>query len=205
MKRNLLSMNLQLFAEPGGSAGTGSQGNAGGNLPGGASGTQGGHPSPAYTYEQAEEIAQARAQKAEAEALKGYFQKQGMSEQEVTQAIADFREKQKNRRPDVAAIEAQRDEALKEIQQYKNEKILLGMKVRQEDLDYVAFKVSKLVTDKKDFQTAASEFLKENPRYMNQSTYRISTGAEGQQGGSAQTANEQVNEAIREAIRGKRG
>lgn len=195
-------MDLQLFAETGGDAGTGGSGGAGGNPSGGS---QGGLPAPAYTYEQAEEIAQARAQKAEAEALKGYFQKQGMSEQEVTQAIADFREKQKSRQPDVAAIEAQRDAALQELQQHKNEKTLLGMKVRQEDLDYVAFKVGKLVTDKKDFQTAAAEFLKENPRYTNQSTYRISTGSEGQQGGSAQTANEQVNEAIREAIRGKRG
>lgn len=207
MKRNGLPMNLQLFAEPGGGAGAGSQGAAGGTPPASVGSSQGGHPTPAYTYEQAEEIAQARAQKAEADALRGYFQKQGMSEQEVAQAIADFREKQKSRQPNVAAVEAERDEALKKIQQYENEKTLSGMHVRQEDLDYVSFKVSQLVTEKKDFKTAAAEWLKENPRYAGQGAqaYRVSTGAQGAQGGGVQTANEQVNEAIREAIRGKRG
>lgn len=123
----------------------------------------GGGPVPSYTYEQAEDIAQARAQKAESDALKGYFQKQGMSEAEVTQAIADFREKQKSRQPNMSALEAERDEALGKIRQYENERTLAGMHVRQEDLDYVAFKVSQLVTDKKDFKMAAAEWLKENP------------------------------------------
>ena len=192
-----LPMRLQMFAD----GGDGGQGGAGGDPPAGGSG--GGGPVPSYTYEQAEEIAQARAQKAEADALKGYFQKQGMSEAEVTQAIADFREKQKSRQPNVSAIEAERDKALGELQQYKNEKTLAGMHVKQEDLDYVAFKVGQMVTDKKDFETAAKEWLKENPRYAGKGTYRVSTGAEGQQGGGAQTANEQINSAIRDAIRGR--
>ncbi len=186
--------------------GDGGQGGAGGGQPAGGGGkSQTGGPVPSYTYEQAEEIAQARAQKAEADAdaLKGYFQKQGMSEAEVTQAIADFREKQKSRQPNVSAIEAERDEALRKIQQYENERTLAGMHVKQEDLDYVAFKVSQLVTDKKDFKTAAKEWLKENPRYAGKGTYRVSTGVEGQQGGGAQTANEQINNAIRDVIRGR--
>lgn len=193
-----LPMRLQMFAD---GEGDGSQGSTGGDPPTGGSG--GGGPVPSYTYEQAEEIAQARAQKAEADALKGYFQKQGMSEAEVTQAIADFREKQKSRQPNVTAIEAERDEALKKIERYENEKTLAGMHVREEFLDYVLFKVSQLVTEKKDFKTAASEWIKENPRYASQGVYRVSTGAEGTQGGSAQTANEQINNAIRDAIRGK--
>lgn len=191
-----LPMRLQMFAD----GGDGGQGGAGGDPPAGGSG---GGPVPSYTYEQAEEIAQARAQKAEADALKGFFQKQGMSEAEVTQAIADFREKQKSRQPNVSAIEAERDEALRKIQQYENERTLAGMHVKQEDLDYVAFKVSQLVTDKKDFKTAAKEWLKENPRYAGKGTYRVSTGVEGQQGGGAQTANEQINNAIRDVIRGR--
>ena len=52
--------------------GGGGQGGTGGDPAAGGSG--GGGPVPSYTYEQAEEIAQARAQKAEADALKGYFQ-----------------------------------------------------------------------------------------------------------------------------------
>ena len=120
-----------------------------------------------------------------------------------------FREKQKSRQPNVTAIEAERDEALKKLQQYENEKLLTGMHVKQEDLDYVAFKVSQMVTDKKDFKTAAEEWLKENPRYAGKNpgagVYRVSTGTDGTQGGTAQTANEQINDAIRDAIRGKRG
>ncbi len=194
-----LPMRLQMFAEPGGDGGDG-----GGPPAPARGGNGGGDPVPSYTYEQAEEIAQARAQKAEADALKGYFQKQGMSEAEVTQAIADFREKQRSGQPNVAALETERDEALKKIEQYENEKTLAGMHVREEFLDYALFKVSQLVTDKKDFKTAAGEWIKENPRYASQGVYRVSTSAEGAQGGgSAQTANEQINNAIRDAIRGR--
>lgn len=199
MKDTRLPMRLQIFAD-------GGDGGDGGDPAPGGGGTQRGNPAPApaYTYEQAEEIAQARAQKAEADALKGFFTKQGMSEAEVTQAITDFREKQKNRRPNVAAIEAERDEAQRKLQQYENEKLLSGMHVKQEDLDYVAFKVSQLVTDKKDFKTAAAEWLKENPRYAVKSNYRVSTGADNTQGsGGTQTGNEMINEAIRSAIRGR--
>ncbi len=195
--------DLQLFAEGGGGEGEGQGGTGGGPVSGGGAASRG-NPAPAYTYEQAEEIAQARAQKAEADALKGYFQKQGMSEAEVAQAITDFREKQKSRQPNVAAIEAERDEAQKKLQQYENEKLLAGMHVRQEDLDYVAFKVGQLVTDKKDFKTAATEWLKENPRYAVKHNYRVSTGADNTQGsGGTQTGNEMINEAIRNAIRGR--
>jgi len=202
MKNYRLPMKLQTFAEAGGDGGQAGAGGAGGGPSGGNGGGQPGSPAPSYTYEQAEEIAQARAQKAEADALKGFFQKLGMSEAEVSQAVADFQEKKKSRQPDVAAIERERDEALEEIQRYKNEKTLSEMRVRPEDLDYVTFKVSQLVTDKKDFKAAATEWLKENPRYAGHGAYRVSTGAEGSQGG-AQTANEQINDAIREAIRGK--
>lgn len=201
MKYMKVPMELQMFADGGGGGG---QGGSGGDPAPGGGGARQGNPAPAYTYEQAEEIAQARAQKAEADALKGFFTKQGMSEAEVTQAIADFREKQKSRQPNVAAIEAERDEAQKKLQQYENEKLLAGMRVKPEDLDYVSFKVSQLVTDKKDFKTAAAEWLKENPRYAGQSAYRVSTGADNTQGSSgAQTGNEMINEAIRNAIRGR--
>ena len=185
MKDIKLPMRLQMFAE-GGQGGT-----EGDPAPGGS--TRRENPAPAYTYEQAEE-----------DALKGYFQKQGMSEAEVTQAIADFREKQKSRQPNVAALEAERDEAQEKLQQYENEKVLAGMRVKQEDLDYVAFKVGRLVTDKKYFKTAAAEWLKENPRYAVKSNYRVSTGADNTQGsGGTQTGNEMINEAIRSAIRGR--
>ena len=44
----------------------------------------------------------------------------------------------------------------------KNEKVLTSKGVKADDLDYVMFKVSKLVDDKTDFEKAADKFLKEN-------------------------------------------
>ena len=56
-----------------------------------------------YSYEQAEEIANARAGKAERAALANYFRRQGMTEEEITTAISDFKAKRQASKPDVAA------------------------------------------------------------------------------------------------------
>lgn len=189
-------MDLQLFAD-GGEGGSGGQGGEGAGS--GGNGGQGGNA--AYTYEQLEEVASARASKAERAAIANYLRGKGMSEDDITTAINDFKAKQKANQPDVSAIEKERDDALKELNQYKNEKILTGKGVRQEDLDYVAFKVSQLVTDKKDFNAAADEYLKANPRFTGQ-VYRMSTGStEGNAAGGTETKNEQMNNLIRNAFR----
>lgn len=196
--KNGMKMNIQYFAEPGGEPGAGGNGGQTGST-GSGNGSQtnaGG----TYTYEQAEEIASARAMRAEKAALKSYFQQQGMSEAEVAQAMEDYRKKKESQKPNISALEKERDEALSKAQQYENEKTLTGLHVKPEDLDYVCYKVGKLVTDKKDFKTAATEFLKENPKYTaTQAAYRVSTGA---QSGNAhvETANEQINNAIRSAF-----
>ena len=193
--KNRMFMNLQFFAD-GGEGGTG--GDQGGNV-----GTQtGGNSNHAtYSYEQAEEIANARAQRAEQAALKSYFQQQGMSQEEVTQALADYRQKKQSQQPNVSAILKERDDALAKVTQYENEKILVGKGVKQEDIDYVVFKVNKLVTDKKDFKTAAEEYLKENPRFTGQ-TYKMSTGATtGNASSGTEAKNEAMNNMIRNAFR----
>ena len=191
-------MNLQLFAD-GGEGGSGIQGGNAGT----GNGSQGNAGAATFTFEQAEEIASARAQRAEQAALKSFFQQQGMSDDEIKQAIADYKANKEKSKPNVSAIEKERDEARKKLQQYENEKILLGpgMKVKAEDLDYVMFKVSALVTDKKDFKTAASEWLKENPRYKEGGTYRMNTGAAaGESTSGAGTGNEAINDLIRNAF-----
>lgn len=194
MKKKLI-MNLRLF-EDGGVGGIGSQGGAGtGN------GGQKGNAGATYSYEQAEEIAQARADKASRAALADFFRKQGMSEEQVTAAIADYRAKQKANQPDVSAIEKERDDARKELQQYKNEKILTSKGVKSEDLDYVMFKVEKLVDDKTDFTKAAENFLKENPRFAGAGSYRVSTSTGTETNGSGGSMNSSINNAIRAAAR----
>ena len=65
-------MDLQLFEDGAGAAPGNQGGNAGGNN-NGAQGSTGA----AYSFEQAEEIANARAQRAEQAALRSYFQQQG--------------------------------------------------------------------------------------------------------------------------------
>ena len=93
---------LQLFED--GGAGSGSAGGQGGSTGAGngsqngnAGSASGAHGTGTYTYEQAEEIASARANKAERAALVNYFRSQGMTEDEVTQAIRDFKEQKAKR------------------------------------------------------------------------------------------------------------
>lgn len=187
--------DLQLFAD-GGEGGAGSQGGNAGSGNGGQ-----GSAGAAYSFEQAEEIANARAQRAEQAALKSYFQQQGMTEDEVRTAISDYRANKEKQKPNVSALERERDEANKKLQQYENEKVLSGMKVKAEDLDYVMFKVSALVTDKKDFKAAAEEWLKENPRFKDGGTYRMSSSAAAAEGNKgAVTGNEAINDMIRSAF-----
>ena len=87
-------MYLQLF-EDGAGAGSGGQGENAGT---GGSG-QGANTGATYSYEQAEEIASARAIKAERVALANYFRSQGMTEEQITTAINDFKSKPKESQP----------------------------------------------------------------------------------------------------------
>ncbi|MBQ8640428.1 MAG: hypothetical protein IJ468_14895 [Lachnospiraceae bacterium] len=189
-------MNLHLFEgegsegadeKNGGTGGSGQKGNAG------------------YTYEQAEEIANSRAEKASRAALANFYRKQGLSEEEVTAAINDFKAKQKENQPDVSAVEAERDEYKAQLEQMKNEKLLTAKGVRAEDLDYVMFKIGKLVDDKTDFSKATDKFLKENPRYAGTgAAYRVvPTASETSDGAGASAGglNGSINSAIRAAIR----
>lgn len=189
MKKRLL-MILQLFdgdegGQGGAGAGDGNQGKAGAT----------------YSYEQAEEIANARASKAERAALADYFRKNGMSEVEITTAISDYKAKQKANQPNVSAIEQERDTYKAEAEQLKNEKVLSAKGVKAEDLDYVMFKVQKMVDDKTDFQKAAEKFLKENPRFAGGGTYRVSATSSTEGNGSSGSTNNSINDAIRRAIR----
>lgn len=194
MKKRLLMM-LQLF--DGGAAGEGGgQGGAGTG-----DGNQKGNTGATYSYEQAEEIASARATKAERAALANYFRSQGMSESEITTAISDYKAKQKANQPDVSAIEQERDTYKAKVEQMENEKILSGRGVKAEDLDYVMFKVQKMVDDKTDFQKAAEKFLKENPRFAGGGSYKVSASASAESKGSGGSVNESINDAIRRAIR----
>lgn len=190
-------MNLHIFEESGngGEGNTAGQNGNSGNGNGSQSGNAG------YTFEQAEEIANNRAEKASRAALASFYRQQGLSEDQITTAIADFKAKQKAQQPDVDTITRERDAAQKELQELKNEKILTGKGVKADDLDYVMFKVSKLVDDKTDFTKAAEKFLKENPKYTGAGTYRVSTSTGSDNQDTGGSVNMNINDRIRAAAR----
>lgn len=199
---------LQLFDNGGeGGSGGGQGGNAGsGNGSQGNAGNNGGSTG-GYSFQQAEEIAQARAERAEKAALSSYFKQQGMSEDEINQAIKDFKANREKQRPNVDAITKERDDARAELAQLKNSQTLRQKGVREEDVDYVTFKIAALMKedDKLDFDKAATKFLKENPRFTTSGSgsYRVKTGTEGSGAGSS--GNQNSNDFINAAIRRKAG
>lgn len=188
--------DLQLFTDggesgaEGGSAGTTGNGNGSQNKAGGAT----------YSYEQAEQIAQARADRAEKAALADFFKRQGMSEDEVTAALADFKQKKAAQQPNVTAVEQERDAALKKVAEMENTSYLRDKGVKADDLDYVLFKASQKVDDKTDFKKAADAFLKENPRFTGQGYRVVSTGKADGGSGTGQTVNDSINASIRSAF-----
>ncbi len=190
--------DLQLFTDDceggagaeGAGAGTVGNGNGSQNSAGGAT----------YSYEQAEEIANARADRAEKAALASYFKQQGMSEEEVTAALADFRAKKAAQQPDVSKVKQERDAALAKVVEMENSNYLRDKGVKADDLDYVLFKVSKQVDDKTDFKKAADAFLKENPRFTGQGYRVVSTGKPDGGSGTGRTVNDSINASIRSAF-----
>lgn len=194
MKKKLL-FDLQLFTDDG-DGGTGTGAGSAGNGNGGRSNAGGA----TYSYEQAEQIAEARADLATKAALADYFKKQGMSEAEITAAISDYKEKKAKNQPDVSAITQQRDDALAQVEEMKNTNYLRDKGVKADDLDYVLFKVSKQVDGKTDFKKAADAFLKENPRFTGQGMKVVSTGKPDGGSGTGQTVNDSINASIRSAF-----
>lgn len=194
-------MYLQLFEDGTGAGSNGQGGNNAGNGNGnqGNAGETGNQAT--FSYAQAEEIAQARAERAERSALKSYFQQQGMSEDQVTQAIADYKAQQKKNQPNVTQMRQDLADARNEVQQMKNEKFLASKGVKTDDLDYVLYKVSKMTDEKTSFEKAADKYLKENPRFTSGSGYRVSTSTGNASNGSVENVNATINDAIRSAAR----
>lgn len=188
--------DLQLFTDGGGEGGAGTGAGTAGN----GNGNQNNAGNATYSYEQAEQIAEARADRATKAALADYFKKQGMSEDEVTAALADFKAKKAAQQPNVSAVEKQRDEALAKVAEMENTNYLRDKGVKADDLDYVLFKVSKNVDDKTDFKKAADAFLKENPRFTGQGYKVVSTGKPDGGSGTSQTVNDSINASIRSAF-----
>ena len=199
--------NLQLFDNGGeGGSGGGQGGNAGnGNGSQGNAGNNGGNGGATFSFQQAEEIANARATRAERAALASYFQQQGLSEDQINQAIADYKAQQAARQPNVDAITKERDEARAELAAIKNGQKLTQLGVRPEFSRFVLSEIDALMKEdsKLDFDKAAAKFLKDNPQYKTgNGSYRVKTGTDGSGAGSSDAnGNASINDAIRRAAR----
>ena len=100
-------MNLQLFAEPAG----GAEPPAGGQNQQQTQTQTGQQASPAIDYAKIQQMLEGTLAAKEDTALKAYFKQQGLSQEEVEQAIAAFKQQKAASQPDVAALQQQATQA----------------------------------------------------------------------------------------------
>lgn len=104
MKNGLIPMNLQIFAEPGGDpapAGTTQQ----------QTQQQTQQTTPQFDYDKLAQLIAGKQTVTEESVLKGYFKQQGLSKEQMDQAIATFKQQQAANQPDVEALQQQAAQA----------------------------------------------------------------------------------------------
>lgn len=122
-------------------------------------------------------------------ATKGWFSAEQMQAKDAN--ITTLTTERDNAKAELAATKAQ-------LESLKNEKYLAGKGVPSDMIEFYAFKIGKLVDDKKTFEQAAEEFLKDNPP---STSVRVSTG------GNINGANQQQmkpGDIMNALIRGER-
>ena len=129
MKRRF-PMNLQLFAEGGASGGQGDgagSSGAAGNQPGasgnGVSGT--GSPGVQFDYEKLAGLIAGKTSVTEDTVLKSYFKQQGLSQEEMSQAIQAFKAQKAANQPDVGALQTQAAQAQAAAQKAQLENVAI--------------------------------------------------------------------------------
>ncbi|RGC23131.1 hypothetical protein DWX59_23515 [Enterocloster aldenensis] len=100
-------MNLQLFAEPAG--GAGGEGGAQTQQQGAQASQQAA--SPIIDYAKIQQMLEGTLAAKEDTALKAYFKQQGLSQEEMEQAIAAFKQQKAAQQPDIGAIQQQLTQA----------------------------------------------------------------------------------------------
>lgn len=118
-------------------------------------------------------------------ATKGLFTADQMAAKDTS--ISNLTTERDNAQAENARLQA-------ELDGLKNEKFLVSKGVPADMVDFYAFKIGKLVTDKKSFEQAADEYLKENPPA---NVVKVSTGGGvGGNGGSQPTKPNDIMNAI---------
>lgn len=97
---------------------------------------------------------------------------------------------------DANTYRRERDEAIRELEEYKNNAFLKEKGVNERDLDYVTFKASKMMDDKTDFRQAAESFLSENPHFTGRGYRVVSTGRPDGGFGSSGSDDAEIRKAM---------
>lgn len=113
MRKEPMKMNLQFFAEQGAGAGNGSAA-AGENGDGAGTGGQAGANTgtqPQFDYEKLAGLIAGKTSVTEDTVLKSYFKQQGLSQEEMAQAIQEFKAQKAANQPDINAMQTQLTQA----------------------------------------------------------------------------------------------
>lgn len=90
----------------------------------------------------------------------------------------------------------ERDDARRELEQYKNDAFLKEKGVSEQYRGYVSFEVSKLVDGNTTFQQAAEKFLSSNPTYAGRGFRVVSTGSSNASYGSGASGDADIRKAM---------
>jgi len=127
-------------------------------------------------------------------------ERQNLPSQEELTGYRNWKATQQTEADKISEISKERDTAKAElatangkIAQFEREKLLASKGVAAEDIDYYCFKIGQMVTDGKDFNACAEEYLKDKKP----SRAKVDMG--GSLGGAAKkmTPNETMNALIR--------
>lgn len=113
--RKRFPMNLQFFAEPGSTSG-GTGGDNGGTA-GGGTGPNNNQTAPQFDYDKLASLIAGKTSVTEDTVLKSYFKQQGLSQDEMNQAIQAFKQQKAANQPDVGALQQQASQAQAEARQ----------------------------------------------------------------------------------------
>lgn len=106
-----LPMNLQMFAEPAGGNGNGTEPPAAGQGNQNQPGAEPQNQPPTIDYAKIQQMLDGTLAAKEDTALKAYFKQQGLSQQEAEQAMAAFKQQKATNQPDMGAMQTQLGQA----------------------------------------------------------------------------------------------
>lgn len=134
-----------------------------------------------FTQEEVDEIISKRVAR---------LKKNQPSDEELTA----YREWKSSQKPEKDTTRDELDNALADAEMVRRENYLLRKGYDPEEVDYLVYRISKAMDGDTDFEEAAEEYFK---KHKAKNPVRLDTGARLNSGAKAKTANEAMNDIIR--------